>query len=76
MGKGREEGGGSHEDKVSGETGLHLETPGGTAAPRLFLQTQSLPGQLASSLSLGLCPPANILGAKKMPFVLSDGVSW
>lgn len=76
VGKGREEGGGSRGDKVSRETGLLLETPGGTAAPRPFLQTQSLPGQLASSLSLGLCPPAKIFGAKKMPFVLSDGVSW
>ena len=63
---------------MDGEAGLHLRTSGGAAVPVAFLGTQSLPGQLESSLSLGLCPPAKCAkcGAKKMPFMLSDGVSW
>lgn len=51
-------------------------TPEDTVASVPFLGTQSLPGQLESSLSLGLCPPTKVFGAKKMPFDLSDGVSW
>lgn len=63
---------------VGGEAGLHSRTSGGAAVPVAFLGTQSLPGQLESSLSLGLCPPAKCAkcGAKEMPFMLSDGVSW
>lgn len=49
--------------------------------PVAFLGTQFLPGQLESSLSLGLCLRAKCAkcakcGAKKMAFILSDGVSW
>lgn len=56
--------------------GAAFGTPEGPVAPVPLLGTQSLPGQLESSLSLGLCPPAKVFGAKKMPFDLSDGVSW
>lgn len=45
-------------------------------APVPFLGTQSLPGQLESNLSPGLCPPAKIFGANKVPFDLRDRVSW
>lgn len=73
-GRGERSPGGS----VGGEAGLHLGTSGGAAVPVAFLGTQFLPGQLESSLSLGLCPPAKCAkcGAKKMAFILSDGVSW
>lgn len=71
-----QERGGSPGDKVSGEVGLHLGTLGGSVAPAPFLGTEHFRGQLESSLSLGFCPVANIFGVKKMPFVLSDGVSW
>lgn len=78
----REEKGGEDREswrQVDGEVGLHLGTPEGTVAPLLFLETlsrNSFSGQLESSLFLGLRPPAKVFRAKKMPFVLSDGVSW
>lgn len=53
-------GGGGRESwgQVSGEVELPLG-PRGYSGPLSFLGTRSLPGQLESSLPLGLCPPTS-----------------